>query len=90
MASDPGRVVMNAALITLTSTTAASVLPESYGGKGEVPSFRLLFGTALTFAGLSMMAEPLPGLVVPLAITIATTAFIYYGIPILDKFATKS
>lgn len=89
MAVDPGKAVLYSTMITLGSTVGASVLPKDYGGRGELPAFRLLFGSALTFAGLGIMADIAPGVAVPLAVVIAVTAFTYYGIPILDNFATK-
>lgn len=88
MAVDPGRAVLYSTLVTMTSTVGASVLPEDHGGHGQLPSFKLLFGSALTFAGLSIMADITPGIAVPLSVAIAVTALTYYGVPILDSYFT--
>jgi hypothetical protein len=86
MSAPADKVVLSCAVITLGSTVAASLLPESAGGKGKLPSPRLLIGTSLTYIGLSMTADFAPQLAAPLAITLATTAAIYYGIPIIDNY----
>jgi len=83
--ANPQQAVLHAAIVTATATTAAHILPQSMGGKSELPSYKELFGVLLTFAGLGMLADNAPGVAVPLAITIATTAFVFYGIPIMDK-----
>jgi hypothetical protein len=84
------KIVLNCAIVTLTSTTAANVLPEKYGGKGTLPSARLLIGTSLTFIGMSMLADFAPGLAGPLSIIVATTALTFYGIPVADKYFNEA
>lgn len=78
--------ILSAALITITSTVSASVLPSKYGGKGELPSPRLLVGTGLTFFGLSILGDVAPAIAAPLSAAIAITALTYYGIPVLDNY----
>lgn len=80
------RNILTAGLITLGSTTAASVLPESMGGKGEVPKVQLLVGTGLAFFGLSALSDVAPTIAQPLAIAIAMTAFVYYGGPLISNY----
>lgn len=80
------RNILSAGVITVVSTTAAFVLPDSYGGKGGLPSIRVLIGTGITFAGLSMLADHAPAVAVPLAIGVAGTAFVFYGSPLLANW----
>lgn len=77
-------------MITLGSTTAASMLPDKYGGRGELPSPRLLFGTAITFTGLAMLADVKPAIGNPLSAAIAITALIYYTFPLIDNYVKVS
>lgn len=86
MSAPADKVVLSCAIVTLGSTVTASLMPESSGGLGKLPSPRLLIGTSLTYIGLSMMADFAPQLAAPLAITLATTAAIYYGIPVADNY----
>lgn len=83
---NPDSVVLSAGILTLGSTVTANILPSSVGGKGSLPSPRLLIGTSLTFIGLSMLAEFAPNLSTPLSVVVATTALIYYGIPVADNY----
>jgi hypothetical protein len=85
VAQSPDKIVLTSAILTITSTTAASAMPTSAGGKGEFPPPRLLIGTGLTYLGLSILADFAPSLSTPLSVIIAVTALTYYGIPILDK-----
>lgn len=79
------RVVLTSAIVTLGSTVSASVAPASLGGHGQFPHPRLLIGTALSFFGLSVLADIAPGIAAPLSAAVAITALTYYGIPILDN-----
>lgn len=88
MSAPADKVVLSCAIITLGSTVTASILPTSAGGQGKLPTPRLLIGTSLTFIGLSMAADFAPNLASPLAIVLATTAAIYYGIPVADNYFT--
>lgn len=80
------KAILSSALVTLTSTTAASFMPTKYGGKGSIPEPRLLVATGLTFFGLSMLNDAAPAIAGPLALGIAFTAFTYYGLPMLDNY----
>lgn len=88
--ADPDSAILTAATVTLGSTVAASAMPEKYGGEGKLPSARLLFGTAISFIGLSMLADAQPKIAVPLAAAIAVTASTYYGIPIMEAYFTNN
>lgn len=90
MAVPTDKLILTSGLVTLTSTVAASSLPEKYGGKGSLPAPRLLIGTGLTFFALSIMGDLAPGIAGPLAGAIAITALTYYGIPMLDNFFSDS
>ena len=84
------RVVLSSAIVTIGSTTAASVLPESMGGRGELPKPRMLIGGVIAFAGLSMLSDAAPGVAGPLAIAMAFTAMTYYGVPMLEAWFTEN
>jgi hypothetical protein len=86
---DSNSVIMSSAIVTLGSTTAASMLPKEYGGKGEIPSPKLLIGTSLSFLGLSILGGFAPQLANPLSIAMAFTALTYYGFPVLNKVFTE-
>lgn len=86
MAVPADKIVFTSGMVTLTSTCAASLLPETYGGHGELPSVRLLVGTSFSFVGLGIMADFAPGFAGPLSVAIAITALTYYGIPLLDNY----
>lgn len=88
MAVPADRIVMTSAIVTLLSTTAESVLPESMGGQGELPHARLLLGTALAFTGLSFASDFAPGIAAPISIAIALTALTYYGFPLVENWLT--
>lgn len=83
----PENAVLTSAMVTLGSTVGASIMPESMGGQGQLPSPKLLISTGLTFIGLSIITEMAPSIGVPLSACVALTALIWYGIPILDKYA---
>lgn len=87
---DPNKVVLSCAILTLGSTTAHSVLPESSGGLGKLPTPRLLIGTALTFMGLSMVADFAPQISTPLSMMVAGAGLTYYGIPLADNFFNQA
>lgn len=86
MAIPADKVVLSSCILTLGSTTATSLLPEKYGGQGELPSPKLLMGTSLAFFGLSMLADFAPTIAAPLSLAMAMTALTYYGIPVLDNW----
>lgn len=82
------RIILTAAMVTLASTTGASFMPEKYCGRGELPSPRLLFGTSITFAGLSILGDFIPKIASMISLSIALTALTYYGVPVLDAAFT--
>jgi hypothetical protein len=84
--ADTDKVVLTSSVITLTSTLAWSMLPESKGGKGELPSARLLIGSSMAFMGLSILGQFAPRITTGLSITMAITALTFYGVPIADGF----
>lgn len=86
MAADTDKIILMSSTVTFGSTLAYSLMPESKGGKGELPSARLLFGTGLAFVGLSMLGTAAPKLAAGFAVTMATTALMYYGVPIADAW----
>lgn len=83
---NPDKAILTSMMVTLGSTTAASMVPDTYGGKGELPAPRLLIGTALAFFGLSILADLAPKLAIPLAASIAVTAVTYYGFPVASNW----
>ena len=84
MAND--RVVLYSAMLTLGSTVGKSMLPSKYGGQSGLPSPRLLFGSALTFTGLAILADFKPELANPLSAAIAVTAVTWYGLPLMEQY----
>jgi len=86
MSTPADKVVAFSAIVTLASTSAAAILPTEMGGRGELPTPRLLIGTALTFTGLSILADVAPAIAKPLSAIIAISALTFYGIPIADKY----
>lgn len=83
---DTDKIILSSALLTIGSTSAASMLPTDFGGKGEFPPARLLIGTSITFAGLSMLGDFAPAIAGPLAAAIGMTALTFYGVPIMDNW----
>jgi hypothetical protein len=88
MPAPADKIILSSMFLTLGSTTAASMLPESMGGNGELPKPRMLIAGALTFSALSMLSDFAPGLAGPLALVIGLSAAAYYAVPILDKTFT--
>jgi len=83
---DTDKLILSSMMVTLSSTTAASVLPEKYGGAGTLPSPRLLFGTGIAYFGISVLGDVAPDIAGPLAAAVAVTALTYYGFPLLDNW----
>lgn len=86
MAMPADKVVLTSGLVTIGSTVIFNITPESLGGKGSLPTPRLLIGTGVTYFGLSILADIAPGIASPLAAAIAVTALTYYGFPILSNY----
>lgn len=82
------KIILSSMMVTLSSTMAANVLPEQYGGKAQLPAPRLLIGTGITYFGLSILGDVAPEMAGPLALAIAVTALTYYGIPLMDNWFT--
>lgn len=82
------RIILMAALVTIGSTVGASIMPEDKCGRGQFPSPRLLFGSALAFAGLTIAGDFVPRIAAPIAASIAITSLTYYGLPVLDAYFT--
>lgn len=80
------KVILSSMMVTVSSTMAASVLPEKYGGRGSLPAPRLLIGTGLAFFGLSILGDIAPAVAGPLAAAVAVTSLTYYGVPVLDNW----
>jgi hypothetical protein len=76
--------ILMAGLVTAGSTVGSAVLPIDKGGKDIGITPRLLIGTGLTFTALSVLGEFAPGVAVPLSVTVAITALMWYGIPVLE------
>lgn len=80
MCSD-GKLVATA--VGVVNPVAGAALATA--GKTCIPSARLIFGTAITFTGLSFLGSVAPQVAAPLAFAIAMTAVTYYGIPLADN-----
>lgn len=88
------------AILLSMSVTAGSVIGTAvYPPKdksGKVPAGhdvkltpRLLIGTGLTFTALSFLGSFAPAVATPLALSVALTAFMYFGIPVLEQFTKE-
>lgn len=88
------------AILLSMSVTAGSVIgtavypPKDRNGKtlaGHDVKLtpRLLIGTGLTFTALSFIGSAAPAVATPLALSIALTAFLYFGIPVLERFTKE-
>ena len=83
---DADKTVLTSMMVTVGSTVAFSVTPESLGGRGDLPAPLLLIGTGLTFFGLSILADAAPTVAAPLSVAIALMALTYYGIPLVNRY----
>lgn len=83
---DSQKTVFTAAILTLGSTVAFSMAPVKMGGRGEIPSPKLLIGTSLSFMALGILGDFAPELAGPLSLAIAFTALTYYGLPIAESY----
>lgn len=89
MSMAPDKAIFTSSLVTLSCTMAGTMLPDDLGGKGELPTAKLLFGSAITFMGLSIIGDIAPPVGVGLAATIAITALTHYGVPIADAYSNS-
>lgn len=76
------------AVVLSAGVTFASTSIEKIS-KGEIPSGRMIAGTCLTFAALGILANVGPDLAGGLAICIAGTAFVTFGLPSIQKVYGK-
>jgi hypothetical protein len=80
--------VIISAFVTLASTSYDSLSGAQLKGgglKGHLPAGRTVAATFLAFAVLGGIAEAAPEVGAWLSITVATTAFIAYGLPAVAK-----
>lgn len=68
------RLIVASSVVTFGSVAMRSMLPEDKGGKGELPSPRILIGTGILYTVLSFSADPAPGLAGMFAAMIMTMA----------------
>jgi hypothetical protein len=78
------QAILTSALVTAGSTIGSAVLPVDKGGHDIGITPRLLLGTGLTFTALATLGSFAPGVAVPLSVTLAVTALMWYGIPVLE------
>lgn len=87
-------IIMSAA-VTAGSVIGTAVYPpkgkdgKTLAGHSVHLTPRLLIGTGLTFATLSFLGNVAPAIAVPLSASIALTAFMYFGIPVLEQFTKE-
>lgn len=90
-------LILSSAIITMGSTVASSMLPRKVNRSpngmecvaGDLPSFRMLSGQVLLYAGLGVVAQASSKLAGGFALAIGATAFTYYALPILDDVFVK-
>lgn len=80
------RAILTSGIITIASTTAASLMPANLGGKGELPSPKLYIGTGIAFFGISTLSQSAPKVAQYLSVGIALTAFTVYGSPLMANW----
>lgn len=84
------KAILTAGIVTAGSVIGSTVIhpTDDHGQplRGHSASLtpRLLIGTGLAFTGLSILGQFAPGIAVPLSITVAVTALMWYGIPVLE------
>lgn len=84
--SDADSLIFASAVVTAGSTFGRTMLPKESGGKGTMPSPRLLIGTAVAFTALSLLAPFAPNFAGMWALLILTVSLLDNGAPLLDKF----
>ena len=80
------KAIATCAFITLGSTFGSSVAPKENCGSGELPSFKLLLGTSLTFLSLSVMDNFIPKVATLLSASMALTATMYFAVPVINCY----
>lgn len=87
MSISADKVVVTCGTITLLSTTAHHMLPPLMGGLAEIPPARLIFGTALAFMGISLIADAgAEEIAKGLSLIIMYTALSQYGLPLMIAY----
>lgn len=84
--ADASSTIITSALLTSAIMVTSELAPESLGGKGEFPPVKLLLGLGVTTMGLALLGEVSPEVAKWLAISIATTALLYSGAPMAEKY----
>lgn len=80
------KTIQNSMLITVGSSFGASMVPAKYGGRGQLPTPRMVIGAGATYITLGVLDDFAPGVARPLAAVIAVTALTFYGAPILAGY----
>jgi hypothetical protein len=83
------RAILSSAGVTFFSVTFSEMAPSELGGKGNLPSPRILIGLGFTCTALSLLSGPAPEVAGGLAIAMAFTAATAYGIPLAEKYFTQ-
>lgn len=77
------RVIIVTGVITGVCVIGKNMLPEEYGGTGELPSARLLISGGVMYLVIASAAEFAPSFAGMLAIAVMVTAVRLYGIDLL-------
>lgn len=89
------QAILLSTMVTAGSVIGTAVYPptdkhgKTLAGHDVKLTPRLLIGTGLTFASLSALGSFAPSIATPLALSIALTALMYFGIPVLEQFTTE-
>lgn len=78
------QLIITSAIITAGSTVAGELLPKRKGDKGNLPSPRILIGTAIAFTILSMLATWAPNLAGAWALLILAVSLLHNAAPIVN------
>lgn len=79
-------LILTSAFVTAGSTMARSMLPESQGGRAELPAPRIVIGTAVAFTALAMMAPFAPNFAGMWALLMMVVSLLDNGAPLLNSF----
>lgn len=86
--ASPDSVLLPSMITTFGVMVTYELAPESIGGQGHLPPAKLLIGLGTTFIGLGLLGTMAPGVSKALAVTIASTAFLFRGVPLAEKYFT--
>ncbi len=84
------RAILASATVTFFSVTMTEMAPSELGGKGQLPSPRILIGIGFTSTLLSLLSEPAPEVAGGLALAMMLTAMTTYAIPLAEKYFTDT